>query len=558
MTVSTIKKPADFAPAIQKKNAEQLELIPLEWRIPAEQLPSDDQLRVVDVTSTCGVLSADELEIIFKDSSELSELLSTGKISCVVVTTAFCKAAAVAHQVTNCLTEIFFAQALQRAKELDDKYASTGLAGPLFGLPISLKDQFEIKGTECNMGIVSWIGDISKENSVLVDILEQAGAITNVPQSLMFAESDNFVYGRTSNPFNRNLTPGGSSGGEGAVIAMRGSVIGVGTDLGGSVRIPAAYNGLYGLRPTLHRLPYAGARNTLLGLESVGSALGPISNSISGITAFTKAVLDFNPWLLDPKVPEIPWRQDMYELKHLKASSGEPRKPVFGVMRWDEYIMPWPPLQRAMEMAVSAVTRAGYEVIEFPCPFSNALAENIINRIYSSDGSTDLKKTFEKSGEPWHPMISTAEDTPHLTVYESWQLNQEKYKVADAWLKAWNETANKTSTGMPIDGLLLPPSPNVAHLHGAWPRHIIYTSLFNMIDYPGIVIPVHSSVDPVLDPIDKSFKPANDRDAYIQALWIDSPETYAGAPITVQLVCRRFREEECIGLAGVVVDALNA
>lgn len=76
-------------------------------------------------------------------------------------------------------------------------------------------------------------------------------------------------------------------------------------------------------------------------------------------------------------------------------------------------------------------------------------------------------------------MISTAEDSPHLTVYESWQLNLEKYEVADAWLKAWNATNKKTSTGLPMDGLLLPPSTNVAHLHGQWPRLVwIPMSLF--------------------------------------------------------------------------------
>lgn len=99
-----------------------------------------------------------------------------------------------------------------------------------------------------------------------------------------------------------------------------------------------------------------------------------------------------------------------------------------------------------------------------------------------------------------------------------------------------------------------------------------------MTDYPGIVIPVHSYVDPILDPINKNFKPANERDAYVQALCMppfalqrhgelgsdannlgtDSPEIYAGAPITVQLVCRRFREEGCIGLASVIIDALKA
>lgn len=109
-------------------------------------------------------------------------------------------------------------------------------------------------------------------------------------------------------------------------------------------------------------------------------------------------------------------------------------------------------------------------MIEFPCPFSSEVATGITNRIYSSDGSTDLKETFKDSGEPWHPMISTAEETPHLSVYENWQLNREKYAVQDAWLKAWNETASKTSTGTPIDGLLLPPSAFVAHKHGQWPR----------------------------------------------------------------------------------------
>lgn len=301
-----------------------------------------------------------------KEAGQLINELASGTLSCLAATTAYCKAAAVAHQVTNCLTEIFFAQAFAKAQELDDIYAKTRKpTGALFGVPISLKDQFEIKGTECNMGIASWIGQTSKENSVLVDILQNAGAIlhcrTNVSQALMFGESDNYVYGRTTNPWNRSLTCGGSSGGEGANVAMHGSAIGVGTDLGGSVRIPAAYNGLFGLRPTLHRLPYAGARNTLLGLESIASALGPISHSVAGVSAFVKAVVDAEPWFLDAKTPEIPWRQEMADLKHLKNADISPRKPVFGVMRWDEYIMPWPPMRRAMETTVAAVKKAGYE-----------------------------------------------------------------------------------------------------------------------------------------------------------------------------------------------------
>ncbi|KAH8663558.1 amidase signature domain-containing protein [Tricladium varicosporioides] len=442
MATTEVKTPADFALAIEKKNAQQLGGRNVRSR-----------------------------------NSRLTSSRGTNKL----------------EQLTNCLTEIFFVQALEHAKKLDIIFAKNGKpTGALFGLPISLKDQFEINDTECNMGIASWIGQVSKENSVLVDILQDAGAIS-------------------SNPFNRKLTPGGSSSGEGATVAMRGSVIGVGTDLGGSVRIPAAYNRLYGLRPTLHRLPYAGARNTLLGLESIASALGPLSRSLSGIKLFVQAILEAKPWFFDPKTPEIPWRQDMADLKHLKDSNGSDRKPMFGVMRWDEYVMPWPPIRRAINMVVDSLKKAGHEVIDFPPPFSTAKAEAIVTRVYSSDGGEDLRRTFATSGEPHHPMMS-------------WQLNLEKYEVATAWLRAWNATAKRTSTGQPVDGIILPPSANVAHKHGEWPR--------------------------------RDFRPANTKDGEMQAMY--SPEVYAGTPMTVQLVCRRFREEECIGLAGVVSSCLKS
>jgi amidase len=109
-------------------------------------------------------------------------------------------------------------------------------------------------------------------------------------------------------------------------------------------------------------------------------------------------------------------------------------------------------------------------VVEFDCPFDNEKAEEIVTRVYSSDGGEDLQRTFAPSGEPRHLMMVTPQDTPHLTVYESWQLSLEKNEVATAWLKAWNATSSTTSSGQPIDELLLPPSANVAHMHGKWPR----------------------------------------------------------------------------------------
>lgn len=159
----------------------------------------------------------------------------------------------------NCLTEIFVERALARAAELDDALKKTGkVVGPLHGLPISLKDQICIKGLETTMGYVSWIGKYAEKNAVLVDILEECGAVpfvrTNVPQTLMVSrtysvskpvtliriqwpETFNNIFGRTTNPYNRSLTSGGSSGGEGALVALKGSPLGVGSDIGGYVSL---------------------------------------------------------------------------------------------------------------------------------------------------------------------------------------------------------------------------------------------------------------------------------------------------------------------------------
>lgn len=108
--------------------------------------------------------------------------------------------------------------------------------------------------------------------------------------------------------------------------------------------------------------------------------------------------------------------------------------------------------------------------MEFEPPYDMGKAADIVTRVYSSDGGEDLRRTFAVSGEPHHPMIITDKDSPHLSTYENWQLNLEKDEVRTAWLEAWNATATATSSGQPIDGLLLPPSVSVAHRHGEWPK----------------------------------------------------------------------------------------
>lgn len=138
---------------------------------------------------------------------------------------------------TNCLSETCFDRAIATAKALDAHYERTGKPiGPLHGLPVSLKDNFNLKGLDATLGFVSHIGDPAKDDSTLAKILQEAGAVfyvkTNVPTAMMIAETVNNVFGRTVNPRNRRTTPGGSSGGEAALIAFKGSPLGVGSDIG--------------------------------------------------------------------------------------------------------------------------------------------------------------------------------------------------------------------------------------------------------------------------------------------------------------------------------------
>ena len=143
---------------------------------------------------------------------------------------------------TNCISEPLFRTALDRAQYLDD-YLKTHqkLIGPLHGIPISVKDQFHVKGVDTTLGYVGRSFKPSSDTAVMVTILESLGAIiitkTAIPQSIMYGETESPLWGLTTYPGRPELSPGGSSGGEGALMAMSGSLGGWGTDIGGSIRV---------------------------------------------------------------------------------------------------------------------------------------------------------------------------------------------------------------------------------------------------------------------------------------------------------------------------------
>ncbi|TNY17609.1 general amidase [Rhodotorula diobovata] len=514
-----------------------------------------DALNVIKVPLEAGVLLPDELEITGSSIEGLLAKLSRGEWSAEQVTRAFCRRALLAHQLTNCLTNVFFERAVERAKLLDAEFARTGKpTGPLHGLPISLKNQVDVEGEQMDLCYVGWVGRVAKKNAVVVDCLLKQGAVlychTNMPQALMSGETVCNLHGRTVNPHNRALSAGGSSGGEGALIAMRGSILGVGSDIGGSVRIPCAFNGLYGLRPSYNRMPYGGSSNSMEGFEAVHSVLGPMTVSVDGLKVFFKAVLDAEPWRYDPVALHMPWSEPAYEL----AEHGGGKALCFGFNWHNGLAKPDPPFLRAMEKLKEALLAPGHIVVDYSPPDA-ATGATLLTSLFVADGGEDIKRECALSGEPvLGGVLVGMAPPPHLATYDYWQLCLERRKWVKGQLDAWEATKDMTGTGRPIDAVVAPPAPYPSFRHGDR-QDIFYTGLCNICDYPSAVFPV-TAVDPALDVKGEphAFASAFDKLNYERY----DPEVYRDAPVALQVYARKGEDEATIRFAEICAAALEA
>lgn len=242
---------------------------------------------------------------------------------------------------------------------------------------MSLKDQFHVKGVDTTMGYIGWIGTFqgNKDDprkgvfeSELVRELRALGAVlyckTSVPLSLMSGETANNIIDYTWNPKNRFLSSGGSSGGEGALIALRGSPAGIGSDIGGSIRFPSSFNGIYGIRPSAGRIPYEGAANSMDGQSTVLSVFGPMATTAGSLKLIFKSILSQQPWLHDPLALEIPWRDTVEQetLDLIKNSTANPGQLAFGVMKHNSMLQPHPPVARGMQIVTQVLQKLGHKV----------------------------------------------------------------------------------------------------------------------------------------------------------------------------------------------------
>ncbi|EHY52325.1 Acetamidase [Exophiala dermatitidis] len=554
---------------------------------PIPAVPSPDELPLNVTSIPRELLNEAELKITESPPEELLKFLASGELSSVDVTTAFLRRAGIAQKLTNCVTEVLPHSAIQRAKYLDDYLAEHKKPiGPLHGLPISVKEHIGIKGLGHNGGFVGWWDRVAPEDAHILQLFQNAGCVlyvrTTQPQCLMHLETANNLYGTTVNPYNRNLTPGGSSGGEGALIALKGSPLGIGTDIGGSIRSPAANCGIWGFRPSSYRLPLGGLTAPMAGQEQIVPVIGPMSASFEGCHIFMKTLIDQQPWLDDPSLLPMPWN---YTPNHSNSSTAKSyltkpdgtKRLKIGVLWSDGVVQPHPPVSRALrEVTTKLQSTSNNSGIEFEFvdwkPHRHDQAWDIISSMYFCDGAAQDRAAIASSGEPWLPLsefiIKEQPGVKEYTVSEVWGLTIQREAYRAEYAKVWNQSKDLETWGdgndatkaeqkpkleYPVDVILCPVGPGAAPpLNHS--RYWGYTAQWNLLDYPAMVFPV-TQVDPAKDKVDESYKPLNAQDEWNYNLY--SPDRYVDAPVSLQLVGRRYQDEKVFEAMEVIKKAVG-
>ncbi|KAI8810209.1 amidase signature domain-containing protein [Cladochytrium replicatum] len=228
-----------------------------------------------------------------------------------------CIQALKAHAKVNCITENMMESAMLTASALDERYSKTQkLVGPLHGVPIALKDNIDVQGHDSSLGCRCSILQPKARNSPIVEALLAAGAIpfckTNVPWHVVSGNCANSVWGRTLNPIQKRISPGGSSGGLAALLAAGGALIGIGTDEAGGLRVPAQNCRLFALKPTSNRLPGSTTNNFTFGWDTIPVAVGPMTRSLNDLVSIFKGLVNSHPENHDPATVPLPFNTDSY------------------------------------------------------------------------------------------------------------------------------------------------------------------------------------------------------------------------------------------------------
>ncbi len=439
--------------------------------------------------------------------------------------------------------------ARDEARSADARRARGENLPPLHGLPITIKECLDLSGTASTFGLPRLTSTIARQDEEHVARLRRAGAIvlgkTNAGQLLLMLETSNPVYGRTNNPWNLARTAGGSSGGEGAIIAAAGSPLGFGTDIGGSCRVPAAFCGIAGFKPTQGRADDLGRASVPVGQRAIASQIGVMARHVEDLALGLTNVIDRS----GPIVPLSDFRA--IDVKALRI----------GCYVDDGILAPSPAVGRAVKDAADVLRRAGATVTDWTPP-QLTLAFDLYLGLLSADRGrwiADLTRrqpidprlravsfltrrsrgiirpmaaalrVLGQSGLAANIRMFGADDTHHY-----WSLVERLVDYRRAFLAALDAAAQG-----PLDAILYPAAALPAFVHGATADLAIagsYSVLANVLGYPaGTVFVTRVRRE-------EETGRRRTRDA-VQKAACQTEKHSAGLPVGVQVMARPWRED---------------
>jgi amidase len=410
--------------------------------------------------------------------------------------------------------------AVDRARAADIALSKGETTGPLHGVPLTVKDTIDTQGIRTTSGTRIRAHRFPEQDASVVARLKAAGAIilgkTNVPEMAIPYETDNPVFGRTNNPHDLKLTPGGSSGGEAAAIAACLSPGGVGSDLSGSIRVPAHFCGIAGLKPTTGRVPMDGHTPEAIGALSLGACIGPMARTVEDLDLLFDCMADSIPSTSSDNVATLRGFQLAY-------------------YTYDGVIAATRETERAVKAAARTLEDAGLRIKE-ECPPGVTHGSRLWVELFSYVAFQQLVQFYHGRRREAGPQISSLLRKMHL---ESNEL-KDKINVAETRAKAVIEREHLREQllhWMKTTPLILAPVGSTpAFEHGKQRvkvsgqsisifRAFGYSQAFNVFGLPSVVVPAGRS-----------------------------PE---GLPIGVQIIGQPFEEQTVLAAAKLIEEALG-
>lgn len=457
---------------------------------------------------------------------ELLALLRTKEISALELAEEYIRQIERLNPQINALVDFDAERVRVQARAADH---SASPRGPLAGLPVTVKSSIATAGHLCEIGSLVNKGNVPTKDATVVGRLRQAGAVilgtSNCPEFLMAYVTENLLHGRTQNPWNPDYTPGGSSGGESAAIAAGMSAGGLGSDSGGSVRVPAHFTGICSLKPTPGRIPGEGHMPPCVGPFSFLGAIGPMARTIADVALLFHVLSGQDP--VDPVSPPIALRTpSLDEIKRLRIGYFE-----------DDGLTPvTPETRQAVQDAAQALRKQGFDVRPFR-PKGLEQARKLWETFFVRCGALfeePLVRGHEDQLSPvFQDFLARAHAAPPLTAGE----------LLNAWAEA-DIIRGKLLAQMQEFPLLLCPVcavPAFRHEERSW---IIdgqaveyldamrYSQWFNLLAAPAAVVPVGRAPEGLSIGVQIVGRPYDDEIVLKVASVIDREFGYVVPPIS--------------------------